>query len=144
MTCCDPRSSLSAPRATICNVSSGNGRCNALPHPTTRASKRCIPLALSGSPASPSDGAARPLRSRPSSGSHRPGEGRGSALTWGHVAPELGPEAAEGEQRRILIEREPNHILLFGLGVRLRGILRKAIRREEAPAFRFEPAPPMR
>jgi hypothetical protein len=34
------------------------------------------------------------------------------------IALEFGPEIAEGEQRSVLIECKPHHVLLFGLGVR--------------------------
>jgi hypothetical protein len=40
------------------------------------------------------------------------------------VAFELGPDASEGERGPVLIEGEPNDILLFGLGVRLRRVFR--------------------
>jgi hypothetical protein len=42
------------------------------------------------------------------------------------VALVLGPEPAEGEQRSVLIERKPNHVLLFGLGARCAANLRQA------------------
>jgi hypothetical protein len=55
----------------------------------------------------------------------------GDRLRLGATVPlELGSEPAEGEQRSVHIERKPNHVLLFGLRVRLRRVLREAIRRE--------------
>jgi hypothetical protein len=57
------------------------------------------------------------------------------------IAFEFGPESAEGEQRAVIIEREPDDVLLLGLWVRLRRILRKAICWDKATALRFEPAP---
>jgi hypothetical protein len=40
---------------------------------------------------------------------------------------EFGPDPGEREWRAIIIEREPDDILLFGLGVRLRRVLREAV-----------------
>src|SRR5215216_1540720 len=60
------------------------------------------------------------------------------------LAPEFGPYPREGEQRAILIEGEPNDILLFGLGVRLRRVLSETVRRNKTPVFRFQPSPPVR
>src|ERR1700757_5162096 len=37
------------------------------------------------------------------------------------------PDASKGEQRPIFIEREPDHVLLLGLRVRLRRVLGKAV-----------------
>jgi hypothetical protein len=42
---------------------------------------------------------------------------------------EFGPYAGEREWRAIIMEREPDNVLLFGLAVRLRRVLREAIRR---------------
>jgi hypothetical protein len=50
---------------------------------------------------------------------------------------EFGPYPGEGERRAITIEREPDDILLFGLGVRLRRILRKAVGGDQATVFRL-------
>jgi hypothetical protein len=46
----------------------------------------------------------------------------GAAITF-----EFSPDPREGEQWSLVIAREPDDILLFGLGVRLRRILRKTV-----------------
>jgi hypothetical protein len=43
------------------------------------------------------------------------------------IAFEFGPDPGEREWRAIIIQREPDDILLFGLGVRLRRVLREAV-----------------
>ena len=64
LSCARPaRSSLSAPRMTILSASSGSGRCTPSLHPTVRASRHPAPHRSAGSPASPSDGPARPPHS---------------------------------------------------------------------------------
>jgi hypothetical protein len=52
------------------------------------------------------------------------------------VALEFGPDASEREQRAVIVEREPNDVFLFGLGVRLRRILGETVRRDQAAVFR--------
>ncbi len=41
------------------------------------------------------------------------------------VAPELGPDAAESEQRSIVIERKPHHVLFAGRWIGLWRVLRR-------------------
>lgn len=60
------------------------------------------------------------------------------------VAFEFGPDASERKQRTVLAERESDHGLLFGRGVWVGRIFRKAVGRRRAPALRLEPTPPMR
>lgn len=60
------------------------------------------------------------------------------------VAVVLGPNTGEREQRTILIEREPNDILLSGFGVRLRREFSKTGRRDQTAVFRLQPTPPVR
>ena len=43
------------------------------------------------------------------------------------VALELGPEPAEGEQRSVVVQREPNDVLLFRFRVWLRRVFREAV-----------------
>ena len=50
------------------------------------------------------------------------------------LAPEFGPDPTEREQRTVLVEREPNDVLLFCFRVRLRRVA----------AFRFQPRLPVR
>ena len=57
--------------------------------------------------------------------------GRGTA-----VALEFGPEAAEGEQRSVIVEREPHHVLFLRLRVRLRRVLGKAVGRDQTAVLR--------
>ena len=46
------------------------------------------------------------------------------------IAFELGPDAGEGGQRSIVIEREPDDVFFLGLGVRLRRVFGKAVERD--------------
>ena len=55
------------------------------------------------------------------------------------ITVERGPGAGECEQRPVLIESEPHHVLL-----RLRVRFGKAVGRDEAPVFRLQPHAPMR
>jgi hypothetical protein len=48
------------------------------------------------------------------------------------VAVERGPDASEREQRPVLAQREPNHVLFLPLRVRLRCVLGEAVGRDEA------------
>jgi hypothetical protein len=59
------------------------------------------------------------------------------------IAFEFGPDTGECKQRAIIIERKPDDILLFGLRIRLRRILGKTVCRDQASAFRFQPAAPV-
>ena len=52
------------------------------------------------------------------------------------VALELGPDAREGRQRPVVVDSEPDHILL-GLWVRLWCLLREAVERDQAPVSGF-------
>jgi len=58
------------------------------------------------------------------------------------VAP--GPKPAEGEQRPVLVESEPHHVLFLGLGVGFRRVLGEAVRRDEASVLGLQPAAPVR
>ena len=113
------------------------------PHPTPRASTRRIPLVWSGSPAWPLGGSVQ--RSRLAPRQEAVDQMRaGDRLRLGAtVALELGPEPAEGEQRSVFVERKPDDVLL-GLRVRVWRIFRKTIGRDQAAAFRLQPAAPMR
>ena len=69
----------------------------------------------------------------------------GDRLRFGAtVALELSPEPAKGEQRTVVVEREPHHVFLFGLWVRLGRVFSKAVRRDEAAIFRIQPTAPVR
>src|ERR1700677_3203789 len=59
------------------------------------------------------------------------------------ISPVLGPHAGEGRQRSIIVEPEPPHVLLFGLGVRLGRVFSEAVKRHQAPGLRLEPSPPV-
>jgi len=50
----------------------------------------------------------------------------------------------EREQRPIIVQRKPDHVLLFGHRVRLRRIFREAVCRDKATALRLQPAAPVR
>ena len=109
-------SSLSAPRMTILSASSGSGRCNAFASShaarihTSRSSSvvRITGMALGWigldhSIRRSGQEAVNEVRSRD--------RFRLSAT----VAFELGPDAAEGERRSVIIQRKPHHVLV-GLG----------------------------
>jgi len=51
------------------------------------------------------------------------------------VALELGPDAGKGRQRAVVIQRGPDHVLFLRLGVRLRGVLGKAVERHQTAAL---------
>jgi hypothetical protein len=53
------------------------------------------------------------------------------------VAPVLGPDPRESEQRPFLIEREPNHVLFLRHRLRLRRIFGEAVCRHQAAVFRL-------
>ena len=59
------------------------------------------------------------------------------------ITVECRPDASEGEQRTILVEREPDDILFLGLRVRLRRVLGEAVGRDKAAVLGAEPRPPM-
>ena len=108
------------------------------PHPKARASKRRVPLGLSGSPASPWGGSVRVRRRREEAiDIVRSADrfGFGPAITF-----ELSPDATECEGRPVLVERKPDDVFLFGVGVRLRRIFGEAVRRNQASTFRLQPA----
>ena len=71
----------------------------------------------------------------------RPSDRLGLGAT---AAVERGPDAGEGEQRPILIERELNNIFLFSLGVGLRRVFGEAVGRHQAAVLWLQPAAPMR
>lgn len=50
----------------------------------------------------------------------------------------------EGEQRPVIVEGEPNDVLLAGLRVGLRRVFGEAVGRDETPTFRLQPASPVR
>ena len=56
------------------------------------------------------------------------------------VALELGPDAGEGDQRPVVIQREPDDVLLLGLGVRLRRVFGEAVERHQAAVLRLQPS----
>ena len=60
------------------------------------------------------------------------------------IALELSPEPAEGEQRSVVVQREPNDVLLFRFRVWLRRVFREAVCRDQATIFRLQPAAPVR
>ena len=53
------------------------------------------------------------------------------------ITVERRPDASEGEQRAIIVEREPDHVLFLRLRVRLRRVLGEAVDRDQAAVFRF-------
>ena len=56
------------------------------------------------------------------------------------LAPELGPDAGEAEQRPIFLEREPDDVFLLRRRIWLGGVLGKTVRRHEAAVLRLLPA----
>jgi hypothetical protein len=60
------------------------------------------------------------------------------------VALELGPDASKAGQRSVVIDREPDDVLLFGLGVRLGCVFSEAVEWHQAAVFRLQPAAPVR
>src|ERR1700730_10984945 len=60
------------------------------------------------------------------------------------VAFELCPDPGEGGQGPIIVEGEPNDVLLLRLWVCPRRVLGKAIERGQAAVFRLQPAAPVR
>jgi hypothetical protein len=55
---------------------------------------------------------------------------------------ELRPDAGKGRERPVVVKREPDHVFLFGLWVRLRRIFCKAVEGHQATAFRLQPTAP--
>ena len=53
------------------------------------------------------------------------------------------PDARENEQRPVIVECEPNHILFLGLRVRLRRVLNEAVGRDEARGNKIIDLPPL-
>jgi len=140
-------SSLSAPRMTTLRASAGSGRCS------TFASSHGARIQTSRS-----SSVARITDHGHCLGMDRLHHGvrlgrqeavdlmrSGDRLRLGPtISVERGPDASEGEQRPIVIEREPHHVFLLGLGVRLWRVLGEAVGRNEAAVLRFEPYPPVR
>src|SRR6185436_15007913 len=60
------------------------------------------------------------------------------------VALELGPDAGKAGQRPVVVDREPDNVLLFGLRIRLRRVFSEAVERHQAAVFRLQPAAPVR
>ena len=53
------------------------------------------------------------------------------------------PDAREGEQRPVLIQCEPHHVLFLRLQVWLRRVLGEAVGRDKAAVLSAEPGPPV-
>src|SRR6266478_5826628 len=102
------------------------------PHPTVRASKRLAPRRSSGSPASPWDRSARQPRSVSSSENRRPDAPWHRLRLGAAITVEHRPDASEGEQRSVVVECEPHHILFLGLWVRLRRVFGETVGRDKA------------
>ena len=138
------RSSLSAPRMTIPSASSGNGRCNTFASShgariqTSRSSSvvRITGIAFGwiGSTTAFGDVV------RESVDLMRP---RHRLRLRAAITVERRPDASEGEQRSVIVECEPDHVLFLGLGVRLRRVLGEAVDRDQAAVLWLEPAAPM-
>ncbi len=60
---------------------------------------------------------------------------------WAAITIEGCPDARECEERAILIEREPDHVLFLGRWVRLGRVLSEAVGRDQAAVLGLEPAP---
>src|SRR4051794_23192740 len=60
------------------------------------------------------------------------------------VALELGPDAGEGEERPVVVEREPDDVFLSGLRVWLWSVLREAVGGDQTSVLRLQPASPVR
>jgi hypothetical protein len=60
------------------------------------------------------------------------------------ITVEVRPDASEGAQRAVVVEREPDDILFFRLRVRLRRVLGEAVDRDKAAVLRLQPAAPVR
>ena len=59
------------------------------------------------------------------------------------VTLELRPDTSERSKRPIIVQREPNDVLLLGLRVRLWRVLGEAVERHQAPVLRLQPSPPV-
>jgi hypothetical protein len=59
------------------------------------------------------------------------------------ITVERRPDASEGEQGAVLVERESHHVLFLCLRVRLRRVLGKAAGRDKAAVLSAEPRPPV-
>src|SRR6267378_6128845 len=96
--------------------------------PTARASRRRIPPALSGLPALPVGwiGSTTAFGAVVQEAVDQVRAGDRLQLCAA-AALELGPQAAEGEQRSIIVERKPDDILLAGLRVRLRAHIQRSL-----------------
>jgi len=60
------------------------------------------------------------------------------------VAVELCPDAGERAQRPVVVQREPDDVLLLGFRVRLWRIFSEAVERNKATVLGLEPNAPMR
>jgi len=60
------------------------------------------------------------------------------------VAVKRRPDAGEAKQRPPIVQREPNDVLLLRLWVRLRRVLREAVRWHQATVLRLQPHAPVR
>jgi hypothetical protein len=107
-----------------------------------RASRRRIPLALSGRHGL---GMVRLDDRVPGRGQEAIDEVRaGDRLRLrAPVAFELGPDTSEGGEGPIVVEGEPDDVLL-GLWVRLRRVFGEAVHRHQAAILRLQPAAPVR
>ncbi len=60
------------------------------------------------------------------------------------ISVERGPDTREGGQWPLVIQRKPDGVLSLRLGVRLRCVFGKAVERDQASVFWFQPSAPVR
>jgi hypothetical protein len=125
------RSSLSGPRMTIFSASSGNGCLGFIPwraHPNIpffigcQDHRHCLGM----------DRLDHRVQRRRQEAVHEVRSGDRFRL-GAPVAFELGPDTGKCGERPIVIQREPNDVLLLRLGVRFGRILGKAISKPKRP-----------
>ena len=59
------------------------------------------------------------------------------------ITVERRPDASEGEQRAVVVEREPDHVFFLRLRVRLWRVFGEAVGRDQASVLSTEPRPPV-
>ena len=139
------RSSLSARRMTILRASSGSGRCSALASSPRRAHPH-VALLIGRQDHRHCLGMDRldddvRCRRQKAVDLMRPWH---RLRLRAAITVERRPDASESEQRSVIVQGEPDDILLLRLRVWLRRVLGEAVGRDQAAVLRLQPAAPVR